>query len=224
MLYTEQAVKDNIRHREGKRVFYLGPEDRLTPAARSYLRLEHISLVETEETGRPEPLPKKPEHMTHLNAETLVEKDHPRIALRGMVDALEAELLLCLQAAAPERELTDALTEILNAVRKAMRCEVLGEPMPEVKLLGLSAAELRERSHHPEKYYGQPHFMPQPEDDRLLLLLNRLRTLIRQCELAAYRAFPMGKGTQEREDLLLFWNRLSSLLWILMIQRKKVQP
>ncbi len=219
MLYTEQAVRDNIRHLNGKRIFCLGPEDRLTPAARSFLRLERIELRETSEAGQLKANPDKPEHMTHLNAETLVGKDHPRIALRGMVDALEAELLLCRKDADPA--LFSALDEILAAVRHAMRCEVLGEPMGELHLCGMSAGELRVRSHHPEKYYGQPHFMPQPDDDRLLLQLNRLRTLVRQCELAAYRAFLKDDGVPEREDLILFWNRLSSLLWILIIQRKK---
>lgn len=221
MLYTEQTVRDSIRNKDGKRVFYLGPEDRLTPAARSFLRLEHIELCESRETGRREPMPDKPEHMTHLNAETLVGKDHPRIALRGMVDALEAELLLCQKEAGGAPKLFAALNEILCAVRHAMRCEVLGEPMPEVKLCGMSAADLRERSHHPEKYYGQPHFMPRAQDDKLLLQLNHLRTQVRRCELAAYRAFQKGNEKPEREDLILFWNRLSSLLWILMIQRKK---
>ncbi len=221
MLYTEQAVRDNVRNRNGKRVFYLSAEDRLTPAARSWLRLEHIEVCDVQEAGRQEPLPHKPEHMTHLNAQTLVPKDHPRIALRGMVDALEAELLLCQKDAGAEEKLSGALEEILAAVRNAMRCEVLEEPMPEMKLCGMSAGELRERSHHPEKYYGQPHFMPKASDDRLLLSLNRIRSMVRQCELAAYRAFQGADGIPKREDLILFWNRLSSLLWILIVQRKK---
>lgn len=209
MLYTENTARDNVRNRDGRRVFYLGAEDRLTPAARSWLRLEHIEILDA-----PQPAEKhKPEHMTHLNADTLVPKTHPRIALRGMVDALEAELLLC----RAETGIT-ALDEILTAVRHAMRCEVLDEPMPELHLLGMNAEELRERSHHPGKYYAQPHFMPQPGDDRTLLRLNRLRTMVRQCELAACRAF---QGAEDRSDLCLFWNRLSSALWILIIQRKK---
>ena len=36
----------------------------------------------------------KPEHMTHLAGDVLVEKTHPRIAFRGGIDALEAALLL----------------------------------------------------------------------------------------------------------------------------------
>ena len=219
MLYTEQAARENVRNLDGKRVFFLSADDRLTPAARSWLRLEHIEVCPSEETGRQASLTGKPEHMTHLNATTLVPKDHPRIALRGMVDLLEAELLLCRKDA--DEAHSGTLEEILAAVRSAMRCEVLDEPMPALSLCGMSADELRERSHHPEKYYGQPHFMPSASDDRLLLSLNRIRTIVRQCELAAYRAFPGADGIPKREDLILFWNRLSSLLWILIIQRKK---
>ena len=36
MLYTEEAVRANIRNREGKRVFYLGKGDTLTPGARDW--------------------------------------------------------------------------------------------------------------------------------------------------------------------------------------------
>ena len=34
MLYNEEAVRANIRNREGKRIFYLGKGDQLTSAAR----------------------------------------------------------------------------------------------------------------------------------------------------------------------------------------------
>ena len=37
MLYNEEAVRANIRNREGKRIFYLGKGDQLTSAARDYL-------------------------------------------------------------------------------------------------------------------------------------------------------------------------------------------
>lgn len=221
MLYTEQAARDNVRNCEGKRVFYLAPNDRLTPAARSWLRLEHIEICPSPEAGQRETAAGKPEHLTHLNAQTLVPKDHPRIALRGMVDALEAELLILCKQAQQETDIAGALQEILAAVRTAMRCEVLDEPVPPMNLCGMDAEALREKSHHPEKYYGQPHFMPSPEDDGFVLSLNRLRTMVRQCELAAYRAFREDGEIPKREDLILFWNRLSSLLWILIIRRKK---
>ena len=48
MLYTEEAVKANVRNREGKRVFYLSKEDTLTPGARDWLRRERIETVSAE--------------------------------------------------------------------------------------------------------------------------------------------------------------------------------
>ena len=101
MLFTEEAVRANIRNRQGKRVFYQGKGDTLTSGARDWLRRERIEILPAEE-ARPDrySLPgggyveEKPEHMTHLNAEMLVPKTHPRILFRGAMDTLEAELIL----------------------------------------------------------------------------------------------------------------------------------
>ena len=87
----------------------------------------------------------------------------------------------------------------------------------------MDAQALREHSHHPEKYYGQPHFMPSYTDGPTLLQLNRVRTLVRQTELACYRAFSDRDGAVTREDMILALNRLSSLCWILMIRCKANQ-
>ena len=102
MLYTEQQVKANIRNRDGKRVFYLGRGDQLTPGARDWLSRERIEILPAEQ-ARPERFKllsggfseEKPEHLTHLNGDTLVHKTHPRIAFRGAMDTLEAEIMLC---------------------------------------------------------------------------------------------------------------------------------
>ena len=53
MLYTENTVKDNIRIKEGKRVFYLGKSDQLTPGARDWLRRERIEILPADH-ARPE--------------------------------------------------------------------------------------------------------------------------------------------------------------------------
>ena len=42
MLLSEEAVRANIRNREGKRVFYLGNKDQLSSAARDWLNRERI--------------------------------------------------------------------------------------------------------------------------------------------------------------------------------------
>ena len=218
MLYHRQAVRDNIRNREGKRVFYLGKGDQLTADARDYLTSERIEILPAEQ-ARPVRyqllgggyMEEKPEHMTHLNAQILVPKTHPRIAFRGAMDALEAELLLCqLYAPCWEKE----LEQVLAFARRLLRCEVLEEPVEEMQLCGLDAAELRRRSHQPQEFYGQTHFMPAASDGAAILYLNRVRCAARAAELQAVAAFP------DREDLLRAMNRMSSMLYILMIQEK----
>ena len=224
MLYTERQVRDNIRNREGRRVFFLGKGDAMTPGARDFLNRERIEIRSGEEAKIEEYkllnggfIREKPEHMTHLNGDILVSKTHPRIAFRGAMDMLEAELLLCqLEVEQVRRE----LEEILVLARNVLRCEVMEEPLPAGKLCGLTEAELRKHSHFPQEYYGQPHFMPEWADGGAILRLNRLRCIARQAELAAVRAFLDGEGSPTRTDILQAMNRISSMIYILMVRIK----
>jgi len=225
MLYTEGTVRDNIRNRDGKRVFFLGKGDTLTPGARDWLTRERIPVLPAEEAKQDTYrllsggiMTEKPEHMTHLNGDVLVGKDHPRIAFRGEVDALEAELLLCQLNC--EKYRSD-LAQILSLVRRLIRCEVLNEPMPGDRLCGLTEDEIRHRSHFPQAHYGQPHFKPEYTDGAVILWLNRARCAARAAELAAVRAFTDRDGQPSRVDILQALNRVSSMLYILMIRAKK---
>lgn len=224
MLWDEQAVRANIRNRDGKRVYYLGKGDQLTSTARDFLRRERIEILPGSQ-ARPERYrllsggyaEEKPEHMTHLNGEVLVPKTHPRIRFRGKMDTLEAELILCqLVPGAPE----GALGEILDLSRKILRCDVLEEPLRQDTLCGLTQAEQRERSHMPQDYYGQPHFMPQASDGSVIAGLNRARCFARGAEVAAVEAFSDREGNLLREDIPKALNRMSSMLYLLMIQEK----
>ena len=225
MLYTLDAVRDNIRNRDGKRIFYLGKGDQLTSGARDFLARERIEILSAEK-AKPDfyrllsggTVDEKPEHMTHLNGNVLVPKTHPRIAFRGAVDCLEAELLLC-QVSSGEA-LRRQLGEILDLTRQLIRWDVLEEPAEDKPLCGLTMDELRQRSHRPQDYYGQPHFMPSAEDGQVILQLNRARCAARQAELAAVEAFCDREGNPTRTDILQVMNRLSSMLYILMIQEK----
>ncbi len=224
MLWDEQAVRANIRNRDGKRVYYLGKGDQLTSTARDFLRRERIEILPGSQ-ARPERYrllsggyaEEKPEHMTHLNGEVLVLKTHPRIRFRGKMDTLEAELILCqLVPGAPE----GALGEILDLSRKILRCDVLEEPLRQDNLCGLTQDEQRGRSHMPQDYYGQPHFMPQASDGSVIAGLNRARCFAREAELAAVEAFSNREGNLLREDIPKALNRMSSMLYLLMIQEK----
>ena len=160
--------------------------------------------------------------MTHLDHKTLVPKDHPRIAFRGWIDRLEAEILVCRLAVLEqgEQELAGELEELLRFVQSLIRCDVLGEPVGELTLCGYTARQLRETSHHPDLYLGHGHFVPSPADPPAVLYVHRLRSLMRQAELACFKAFRSYDGRVTRPDLMEAMNRLSSLCWIWMIRLK----
>lgn len=226
-LFTEEAVKANLRNKDGKRVFYLAAGDRLTPGARDYLRTNHVEILSAEK-ARPASyhtllgatLQDKPESMTHLNSEYLVPKNHPRILFRGLVDNLEADLLLAQQEAreAGFPSICVALGEALDFARKTIRHDVLDTPLEDCSLGGLSPQELRLHSQQPQKYYNQPHFMPDHTQPKTLLLIHKARATARQTELQCYEAFRDREGRCTRDDLLQGYNRLSSFLWILEIR------
>lgn len=224
MLYTEQNVRDNIRNRDGKRVFFLGKADQLTAGARDFLNRERIEIrpaetakIEVYHLPNGSILQDKPEQMTHLYGDILVSKTHPRIAFRGAVDSLEAEILLC-QMSVPEWR--KELGEVLALARLLIRCEVMNEPVPEKPLGGLTPEALRQQSHRPQEFFGQPHFMPEYTDGPEILHLNRCRCAVRNGELAACRAFVDADGVATRPDILQALNRMSSYLYILMIRHK----
>ena len=225
MLYNETAVRDNIRNRDGRRVFYLGKRDQLTSAARDWLSRERIEILPAEQ-ARPERFKllsggfseEKPEHLTHLNGDTLVHKTHPRIAFRGAMDTLEAEIMLCqLVLREPMKK---QLQEVLDFARYLLRCDVLEEKVERETLCGLDEQQLRSHSHRPQEYYGQPHFMPEVTDGEEILRLNRCRCAAREAELKAVAAFTDREGNPTRIDLLRAMNRLSSMIYILMIKQK----
>ena len=115
-LLTEEDVR-RMSNQGTRGPVVVNRDQMLTPGARDYLREHRVEVVypQGEAAGEGAPsapakyrtlfgaaLNEKPEHMTHLKGNVLVFKDHPRIAFRGWIDALEAEILLTQQAAAGE--------------------------------------------------------------------------------------------------------------------------
>jgi len=224
MLYTEEAVRANIRNRGGRRVFCLGKGDQLTSSARDFLTRERIEILSPEQmkperyrTANGAYLEEKPEHMTHLRGDLLVNKTHPVIAFRGKLDTFQAELILAQLEIPTEAK---RLGEILDLSRNLIRCDVMQEPVDREKLCGLTEQELRHRSHFPQEVYGKPHFMPEASDGLVIARLNRLRCHAREAELAAAGAFTDPEGNCTRTDILRALNRISSMLYIMMIEQK----
>lgn len=221
---------------------YVVTEDTfITPAARDFLKEHGIALrtvqAVQEHTMPQSPIPQsgparyvdaatgaalgqKPEHMTHLRGNLLVPKGHPRIALRGKLDSLEAKILEC-QLTACESGLpavADCLEELLDYVRTILGAEVKETPLPERKLCGMDSAVLRRVSHHVKEEVGIPHPIPNYKMGRLCVALNSLRTQVREAELAAVAAFCQGEQCS-RPDIIEGLNRLSSCVYILFCRK-----
>jgi len=112
--------------------------------------------------------------------------------------------------------MADELNAIFLYLQEIMRAEVRDKPLPFIEFAGWSETDVRERSHHTEKYFGVKHVRPDPKYGALYGEVNKLRAMVRQLEIAAVEAF-CGEGEDqcERLDIILALNRLSSLVYII---------
>lgn len=242
---VRKMLTDGLLKEKGE--FFLSKETILTPSARTYLMDKNIIIREKkrwkeeesetvmEEEKKPSVIVEhnagfetvfgvhldvKPEHMTHLRGNLLVFKDHDRIIFRGAIDSLESEIILAQIASEREgrHKLTKDLDEIINFIRKLLQAEITGKEVGSFLLQGLDEAALRDQSYHPSKYFNIRHFLPSYKYGELVAYLNRLRTLTRETEIKAFKAFKNENGAVERVDIVRAFNRLSSLFWIMMFK------
>ena len=245
-IITEIELRDRYAKEKFDNFKLVYPE-KLTPSAYEFLNERKIKIVEEPpcnislndvksqdsmafndkkiisesyvlmDTGRT--IKEKPEEYTHLTGRNLVLKNHKRIIFRGKVDSLEANLINTIIECNSynSRELAEDLTIILEYTKKIMRAEVLEETLIQVNFKGWSNDEIRDYSHHPEKYFGVSHFVPDPCHGKILALLNIIRTQVRELEIVAVSAFyNMKKDSVDRVDIITGLNRLSSLVYIIM--------
>lgn len=182
----------------------------VTPIPRENGKAKYVDLA----TGAP--MTTKPEDMTHLRANLLVPKTHPRILFRGRIDSLMAQIMEVQLIAVEEgvEKAAEELEELLGFVGQILAAEVKEEPLEEVSLLRMDGDQIRDVSHNVKKYIGIPHPIPNYRMGRLCVALNRLRTEVREVELSAAQAF-FHDGQDERPDIIEGLNRLSSCVYIL---------
>ncbi|QXM06519.1 cobalamin adenosyltransferase [Crassaminicella indica] len=239
---TEAKLRSRLRNQNIK-TFKINKNDIITPAASTYLSDRNIKLVYEDEILKEKDkydkeedkkeffprfecisggfIEKKPEHMTQIYGNKLVDKDHPRILFRGKIDSLEAKILYAQFVAFKEKkgDLLKDLEEIMDVVRRILRAEVMDEEIKEHSLLGMSLDEIREKSHNPKKYLGVDHiFYPSYKEGECFIVLNELRTVVRETEIAAINAFKDREGDIKRKDILRLLNRLSSCFYIMMLK------
>ena len=226
-IITETALRDRYKNDKFES-FVLNKGEKLTPAAAQFLTDRRIRVQNNDHAVLPKEgyicLPsgsrvmKKPEHYTHLRGNVLVPKCHPAIKFRGQLDLLESNFIVCINQviSAGYQEMADELNDIFLYLQQIMKAEVRDKPLPFIEFKGWSDADIREYSHHPEKYFGVRHAPPDPKYGVLYGELNKLRAMIRQLEIMAVEAFcSEGEEQCERFDIILALNRLSSLVYII---------
>lgn len=237
-------LKDNC-----PKIYYIPEGKILSPAAREYLQQQKIEIDfeknkkaikktvvdenskldihENKNLAQPKYVDyetgasyfDKPEHMTQLHGNMLVEKNHPRIKYRGKLDSLQSEVILAqsmISANPNDKKVVDDLDDILIVLRELMKSEVLDMAFELETIIGLSHEELRERSHNPMKFYNI-EFMKLPDYSMgsTYAWLNKIRASIRETEIVAIEAFK-DKRQVGRVDIIEELNRLSSALHIMM--------
>ena len=162
---------------------------------------------------------KKSEDMTALFGDSLVFKDNPRIEFRGKLDSLRSTVVLYQSFIAENvvhEKLLEHLDTIAHALEEMMRCDVLDVPYDMPDVLGLTQAELHEKSHNPMKYFCVKQMvLPHYKYGTVYALLNCLRTKTRETEVVATRAFREG-NVSSRMDIIRGLNRLSSAFYVMM--------
>lgn len=160
----------------------------------------------------------KPEHMTHLRGNQLVDKTHPRIAFRGKLDSIQAAILKVETKLLEDgqMDMLGDLDEILQCLRRILASEVKEEPMEHTEILSMSAERLRYMSHHVREELGISHPIPDYHMGATALELNYIRTQIREIELAFVQTIARYQKTEEWQNhIIQVLNRLSSAVYII---------
>lgn len=170
----------------------------------------------TEE--RPFAKVEKTEAQTHLNGTEMVTKEHPRIWFRGKVDSAIAAAILVQTQLQPvlAPELQGLLADLRSWLGWAMRCEVLDEAVPVLSMGPFSREAVRRLACHPEELGLEP-LCPDAAEGSIFTLLNWLRAIIRETEVAAAFAFRKQDGTLERPDILELLDGLSNAVYAFML-------
>ncbi len=231
-IITESELRELWQNGRG-RLPAFPPETRFSDSAREFLRSQKIEFQPSSETesvdwDKPgtfpvvlsgplpvcsecgQPIQRKPEHMTQLDAGHFAPKTTPRLVLRGRVDSLHAFVML---AASKARgfgmgALAGHLDTLAAYCREIMSAEYNMRPVAPLTLLGKSEEELHQISHWPDRHLGIQHIVPGPEDHEMLHWLNVLRTQAREVEVVALEAGPIANLPQA-------FNRFSSAVYVL---------
>ena len=235
MILTEDKIKAMYKEEQFKE-FYLENGTKLTPSAREFLLDKGIEIKTQKEDnelaeikGEEKPLRAryvgvhgeqyltKPEYMTQLYGNILVNKNHPRILFRGKVDSFLGKWLVLEKEFLESKntKLIKDLQSITTYIKKIQLAEMLNKELEEIIVLGESLDKIKEISHNPKKYFNENHmFDISIKNSYLVLRLNELRGVSRELELSGIDTLLEDK----KLDILTALNRLSSAIYVMMLK------
>ena len=174
-----------------------------------------------------QPLERKPDHMTQLDAGHFAPKTHPRIKFRGQLDSLHATVML---AAAEARRyqlprLAEGLDTLAAYCREIQSAEYNGRSVQPLTVMGKSEDEIHQISHWSDRHLGIPHLTPGPSDHAILHWLNLARATAREIEITALEIYGPKAHTHDDTSALgstpHALNRLSSAVYVLELLFKR---
>jgi ethanolamine utilization cobalamin adenosyltransferase len=180
-----------------------------------------------------QPVRKKPDTLTHLDAGALIVKNDPRLKLRGKLDSAIAHAVLTqaeFDPQGPYPALALWLADLRSALGNALKAEVTGADMPPIAMGDMDEETIHAISHNPLKYLGHDHLLPEAGQGTRVAGLNLLRAQIREAELYAADVYIARDFTVTRPDIMQGLNRLSSAVYVLMLltllaeQGKSIPP
>lgn len=253
MVLTEDKLK-NLYKKEEFKQFILEKGTIMTPSARQFLIDKGIEILkdgavvtnskkaEVEEKKEivekiiEKPItPKyiglagesyfeKPEHMTQISGNILVNKTHERIIFRGKLDSLQAKWLVLQKEfeSCENEKLNKDMESVTTFIKKMVLAEVLDIEFEEIKVLGESLDKIKEISHNPKKFFGMGHlFDISVKNSFIVLKLNEMRSISREAEISGVTAFSSERGIVEKREMLKALNRLSSVIYVMMLKGEK---
>lgn len=241
MVITEIKLMEDYK-KEKFTQLVIKESDILTPLAKEFINKKSIEIISdithkinisekkevTNKLGKykgekDEIYLEKPEYMTQLKGNILVNKNSKIIKYRSKLDSFIAQLILTEKLIVNKRDnkLQNDFKSIKIFMDMLVRAEVMNEGIEEnIKLLDLPLDKVRIVSHNPKKYYNMEHLFNISSSNKLnTLYLNQLRTLIREVEVLAVDVFLCDKKV-ERKDILKCLNRLSSAIYIMMLKEE----
>lgn len=165
------------------------------------------------------PLDAKPGALTQLNAHHFAPKTHPRIRLRGSIDALHA-LVLLIQGVALRSgrlALADDLGTVAAYCRELASAEYNERPAAQPRLRDWDADAIHRATHDPRGELGIDHLALGADAPELQHWLGVARTQARQLEIVALETYP-SPHHRSGASIAHGCNRLSSLLYFLQLR------